>query len=702
MKSSLSNSSKEGQKEGHLHAPLKSLYTGKKTPPFLQKLQSAGINTIEDLLWVLPNRMKVLPPVQDFSRARVGELFQGQGQVLSCQARPSFRARFKSKVTLSNLTLIVKDDHSSSTLHLKWFNAYPSLVNKMRELKAIHFWGEVSEFQNHLQIVNPSFGTEAPVDSGLLIQYPTVNTVDPKKISELIQKIPADTWSEVQEYLPVEILRQRNFLPLDQSFRVLHGKEERSAELTVKAKERLIHHEFFQEQVKIHSRRSHLKKESAPIFKMPQSELNSWLQQFPYSLTEDQAQAWSEIMQDLSCGLPMARMIQGDVGCGKTSLALLAAALTQRNHHQVALMCPTESLAQQHFHTFQTFFAGKKIAVDLLLGSSKSKNEIYERISTGQSDIVIGTHSLLSEGVKFHNLGLTIIDEQHKFGVNQRIHLGQKGSRIHTLIMTATPIPRSLRLTQYGDLDISLIKSLPQNRKPIKTRIVPQESFPQFLNFMKTRLDMKEQAFVVVPAISESEVMDIQNLEKVLERFKKFFPQNIVMGLHGGMKAQEKQQVFEQFSQGKGDILIATSVIEVGINIPQASIMAILNPERFGLSSLHQLRGRVGRGKLPGFCFLLLDKTLYGTSLERVRVIESTQDGFAISEADLKIRGEGDLFGTHQSGESDRKVADLLLHEDILFQAQEDFEQLAKHDRPRLELLMKKLITFDDKVLNTI
>ncbi len=323
-------------------------------------------------------------------------------------------------------------------------------------------------------------------------------------------------------------------------------------------------------------------------------------------------------------------------------------------------------------------------------------------MAEGSIDLVIGTHALIQDDVEFKRLGLAIIDEQHKFGVEQRIKLTAKGKGTHCLIMTATPIPRSLCLTQYGDLDISTIKELPGGRRPIKTRIVAPDSFGLFLKFLRTRLEMGEQAYVVVPAIEESEGMDFQHLEKVLARFKQLFPDFSVEGLHGQMRPEEKQSTFEAFGARKVHVLVATSVVEVGINNINATVMAIMNPERFGMSSLHQLRGRVGRGGLPGFCFLIVDKGLSLEAQDRLKVIESTTDGFRIAEEDLRIRGEGELFGTGQSGDGQgRRFASIITHQSLMLQARQDVADLFDRD-PRVLAPMVLEVQKDPLVFHTI
>ncbi|MFG1514611.1 helicase-related protein, partial [Halobacteriovorax sp. ZH3_bin.1] len=383
----------------------------------------------------------------------------------------------------------------------------------------------------------------------------------------------------------------------------------------------------------------------------------------------------------------------------KTTVAVASAYLILKTGGQVALMCPTETLALQHYREIEEIL-GNDFNVELLVGSTKTreKKKINESLENGSCNIVIGTHSLFQDSVKFKNLELAIIDEQHKFGVEQRIKLMKKGENPHCLIMSATPIPRSLSLTKYGDLDISIIKTMPGGRKGQKTRIVTNSNLNNYLSFVKTRLEMKEQAYIVVPAIEESENEDIRNLEHTYELYKKYFPEFRVAYLHGRMSPDEKQAAITEFKEHKTDILIATSVIEVGINIINSTIMAILSPERFGLSSLHQMRGRVGRGNKPGFCFLVTDREITPDSMQRLQVIEKYTDGFKIAEEDLKIRGEGDLFGQEQSGVvTQKRLANIVLNQDILYEAIEDIKKYPND--------FDSIINFmnhDEKVFTTI
>lgn len=689
--------------------------TGKAAQKSIDKLNSAGINCVQDLLWVFPLRVLELPPLRSFDFAEAGRIFIGRAKILNVQAKPNFRVKGRGKAMLYNIMVHVQDTLSDKILTLKWFNSYGSVTQKISKCTFIEFMGEASVFNGQIQFTNPDFfpletasdvSPFVTVSNELKIQYPTLNTVPGVQIKKIMDKIPMTLWNNIPETLPPRLLQLKNFLSLTDSFKVIHAKIKPTPELEARAEKRLIYEEFFEGQIKIHLRRQYFKKPKANSYKVSDETFNSFSSRYPYTLTNDQLKTLGDVRADMAGEHPMMRLVQGDVGCGKTTVAMIAAMIVIENGAQAAIMCPTEALAIQHFVSCQEVFDSKKYNVRLILGSTpaKEKKLIQKELADGTIDFIIGTHSLIQDTVQFKQLGLAIIDEQHKFGVDQRIRLTSKSSGTHCLIMSATPIPRSLSLTQYGDLDISTIKVMPAGRKGHKTRIVTEETYQQFLSFIMTRLSLKEQIYVVVPAINESvEVeQDFHNLIDVLERFKKYFPDYRVEGLHGKMKADEKAQMFSAFKNHQVNILVATSVIEVGINVINATVMAIMNPERFGLSSLHQLRGRVGRGEKPGFCFLVNDKSISALSMERLKVIEGNTDGFKIAEEDLKLRGEGDLFGTDQSGsQTQKRLANIILHADVLYEAREDaLELIAKKD-PDIEILMQRY-AHDERIFTTV
>jgi len=697
MKSSLSNTT-----ELNWDSPIESLGSSKKPSPTLEKLSEAGVKKISDLLWILPLRIHKSPALSPFREAQLDEFFRGSGKVIHVEIRPAFGRRGKGNILLYNGFVVLKDNLSSESMSLRWFNLYPNQKKQIESLEQINFLGQVQEFKAQKQVINPQILTTEEI-APYIIEYPTVNKLPGSTFKKAIEMIPPALWSRVPQLLPK--LGYDKKLTLGDAFRIIHGRiapEEFTPKLKDQAEERLIYEEFLIDQLRIQTRRKYIKKKSAPIFKSNDLLIKNLKSTLPFTLTDDQEKVLQEILKDFTAGHPMMRMVQGDVGCGKTVVAYLASRVVTQLGHQVALMCPTEALAQQHFESFNEM--APEISIELILGSTKAKEKkaILSKLKNGDINIVIGTHALFQDSVVFKNLGLAIIDEQHKFGVEQRLKLVAKGEGTHSLIMTATPIPRTLSLAQYGDLDISSIKTMPSGRKGIKTRITEKQNYDKYVEFVKSRLMQKEQAYFVFPAIDESETMDLQNVKESLKKYQATFRAFKVEMLHGQMKPEEKAQVVQDFRDQKIHILVSTSVIEVGINIPNATIMSIYNPERFGLSSLHQLRGRVGRGNKAGFCFLVLDKDLPPASFQRLEVIEKNLDGFVIAEEDLKFRGEGDLFGVDQSGSlTTKKLANFLTHTAILEQVVSDVERLKETEPDILSPIFEKLAK-DQKILDTI
>lgn len=682
----------------NLDSSIDVLFKTKKNKT-LENLKQAGIKTVYDLLWVLPLHVEKVPALNNFTKIEDGSYFRGLATIRDIQQRFNPKLKGKGSAPLMNLTVQIKDYYSDRFISLKWFNTYPSTIKKLQQSEFVLFLGKVQVFNNDFQIVNPEFQmiNESEVsqikiggETNLKVGYPTINKTKNGTIKKLLDGLPADIWDQVEDLLSEEELLKNNFLSLKESFKVLHGKSSIQEEDFKRARERLIFEEFFFEQTKLYLRRKEFKAPSAILINNTDHKTQEL---FPFEFTSDQSSVLQEIKKDLASGHPMMRMVQGDVGCGKTWVAFAACIHSIKEGFQAALMCPTESLARQHFAEAQKLFGNNGIKVGLLLGGMKAapKKELYASIKSGEIQFVIGTHALIQEELSFSKLGLVIIDEQHKFGVEQRIKLVKKGEGVHCLIMTATPIPRSLSLSQYGDLDISTIKSLPKSRSGYKTRIVSEETFPKFLSFVKTRLTLNEQVYIVVPAIEESESLDINNLNEVFSKFKKFFPDAKIFPLHGKMAPSEKEESFLSFKNGEIDILIATSVVEVGINVTNATIMAILNPERFGLSSLHQLRGRVGRGEKVGFCFLVAEKKTSREAMARLEFIEQTADGFSIAEEDLRIRGQGDLLGKNQSGtDGFKKIANPIVHYSILVKARETLLKMSESNTTEFNEYLKR------------
>lgn len=689
--------------------PISSLFT-KKIPAYVAKLNEAGYRTLSDLLTLLPLHQKKITLGSDISKLGIGDYIQDKGKVLNYKCVPLYHAKGKrvfgkSRVTLFKCQATVKSDLSHNEVTLTWYNAYPNIPKILASSDLLCFTGPIREVAGFKQIVNPKiikdfvFMTE---DKAMHLDYPTVNHVPGTSIAELFEKINIHLWDTIPEVIPpTPALKHAPTITRAEAFKILHGKKEGEKKI---AEDKIIYDEFISDQLKLKARRSKILKLEAIKIESSLDELKELASLLPYQLTTDQQKTMEHILFDLKQGHPMMRMVQGDVGCGKTSIALLSALLFMKRGLQVALMAPTEALANQHGETFAPFLEKLGLKFHLLLGSTKIKERriILENLAEGNITLIIGTHSLFQDTLVYKNLGLVIIDEQHKFGVDQRIRLTNKGKNPHSLIMSATPIPRTLSLVQYGDLDISIIKTLPQGRKGVQTRIVQLSHYRQYLSFMMTRLGLGEQAYIVTPAIVDNPEMDLKNVEVVLENYKKAFPMYNVRALHGKMKADEKEEVLTAFSKNEVHLLISTSVIEVGINNPNATIMAIYNPERFGLSSLHQLRGRVGRASKPGFCFLLCDKNISQESLHRIGIIEKTTDGFIIAEKDLEIRGEGELFGQSQSGESgQKKLGSFFHHSHILENVMQDISHWNNEDPVSYQNALHK-IAGDDMISKTI
>jgi len=642
------------------HSSLELISKNKKPSSFIENLKSAGIHTLHDLLWILPLRIHKTPENQPFYQANLNEYFKGSGKILHCEIRPAFGRRGKGNILLYNGFVVVQDNLSTETMTLRWFNLYPNQKKQIEQLDQISFLGVLQEYKTQKQIISPQILSTTSTLTQYILEYPTVNKVPGTQIKKIVEMIPQSLWKEIPQAIPS--LGYDKDINLTEAFSIIHGRypsQYFNQTLKTSAEERLIYEEFLEDQLKILTRRKQIKKKKAQIYDCSESLRNDLFRQLPFKLTIDQEKVLNDIRLDLSSGMPMMRMIQGDVGCGKTIIAYLASEIVIRHNAQVALMCPTEALAQQHFESFTQLNPNLKIK--LLLGSTKTnlKKEILNEIKTGETSLIIGTHSLFQDSVIFKNLGLAIIDEQHKFGVEQRLKLISKGKGTHSLIMTATPIPRTLSLAQFGDLDISTIKTMPSGRIPIKTRITEKINYPKYIDFIKGRLSMGEQAYFVFPAIEESETLDLQNVKEGFDKYLKIFSSFSVEMLHGQMKSDEKEEVIKRFKEKKVQILISTSVIEVGLNIPNATIMSIYSPDRF-------------------------------------------VDGFVIAQEDLRFRGEGDLFGVEQSGtQTSKKLANLITHGHILEKVIQDLSTLSLSDPAKLSPHFERLAK-DQKILDTI
>jgi ATP-dependent DNA helicase RecG len=576
------------------------------------------------------------------------------------------------------LTARFYDDTGS--IELVWFQSVKWQLENLELNKEYIVFGKPSEFNGRINVVHPEMETEEEkqLKPAGLFQAHYVTTENMKKkylLSKTINKFQLTLISlakgKIKETLPEHIIRKLKLVSLEEALSIIH-KPENTTDLK-NARFRLKFEELFLIQLKIlalkHNRENKFK---GFRFEKVGYNFNKFYSDFlPFELTGAQKKVLKEIRRDVNRNVQMNRLLQGDVGSGKTLVALMTMLLAMDNGFQSCLMAPTEILAQQHFQSISNFLNGMGIEVGLLTGSTKvsERKILHEKLEAGQLQILVGTHALIEDVVNFQNLGLVVIDEQHRFGVAQRAKLWQKNELIppHVLVMTATPIPRTLAMTVYGDLDVSVIDELPPGRKPIETHHFFDNRRKQVNNFLRQQMEKGRQIYVVYPLISESEKMDLKNLEEGFRHISEAFPDVKVGMVHGRMKPNQKETAMQKFKQGETRIMVATTVIEVGVDVPNASVMVIESAERFGLSQLHQLRGRVGRGAEQSYCILMSSYKISNESRKRLATMVRTNDGFEIAEVDMKLRGPGDLEGTQQSGMGfDLKIANLGKDGEIL------------------------------------
>jgi len=619
-------------------------------------LTKLGITTIYDLLWHLPRAYEDRTSLRHIADLQDGEEVTIRGRVIAAGNERLPTGRVATKVVL---------DDASGKATLLWYNQWFQ-KERFRKLQGqmISAFGTVQKTRWGIRIPNPEWeelSEEDPLQSIRITPiYPLTEGISQGVMRKIIR-------SALEMYLPVlpDLLPQdlRDCLGLTDAataFAQIHFPD--SPKMQEQARTRLIFEELFCVQVAMALRRRHARGEPGIAFSVDPKRLNTFYRSLPFSLTSAQRKAISEIHADMASPYPMNRLLQGDVGSGKTVVALAAMMVAIHNGYQAAMMAPTEILAEQHFLSLSQFIRGSDIRLELLTGSltPKQREAARERVRKGESHIIVGTHALIQEGVEFCRLGLVVIDEQHRFGVLQRARLRDKGHRPDLLVMTATPIPRSLALTVYGDLDVSRIQGLPPGRKAIRTYWKSSQGRQQIYEGIRALVREGRQAYIVCPLIEESEKLQVKAVTEMAERLQhEVFPELVVELLHGQMKPQAKEAVMERFRRGEIHILVATPVIEVGMDVENASVILIEDADRFGLAQLHQLRGRVGRGPKQSFCLLMADPK-NEVAKERLQVLVKNQDGFVIAEYDLKLRNTGDLWGIRQHGLPELKIADLL------------------------------------------
>ena len=640
-----------------------------------ERLSKIGLNSIEDMLFHLPLHYQDRTRIYPIKDIKDGMQVSVQGEIISCQVQFGKRRILKCKIS---------DGEGLATLNFFHFNA--GQKNSFKEGQWIKCFGEFKRGYQGLEVTHPDYSLvdeniTTSVEEVLTPIYPTTEGLKQNSLRQLTeQALQHLVQNQVQELIPTALLSHP--ISLYDALMIIHrppptASIEQLESRTHPAQQRLIIEELLAQQISMLALREQAQQYESPVLK-PTTKLSKLLlKNLPFSPTNAQIRVNTEIQQDLMQSLPMMRLVQGDVGSGKTLVAALAALTAIESGYQVALMAPTELLAEQHFINFQNWFEPLDVRVGMLSGKMKvkEKRDQTENIALGLSKMVIGTHALFSDNVQFNHLALIIVDEQHRFGVHQRLSLREKGVNNglvpHQLTMTATPIPRTLAMTAYADLSVSVIDELPPGRTPIKTVALADTRRDEIIQRVYQGCKNEgRQAYWVCTLIEESEVLECQAAEDTANNLQLALTDLRIGLVHGRMKAAEKQYVMDAFKAGELDLLVATTVIEVGVDVPNASLMIIENPERLGLAQLHQLRGRVGRGKVASHCVLLYKYPLSKTALKRLNVLRESNDGFYIAEQDLAIRGPGEVLGTKQTGIADMKIADLLRDQALLPQVQ--------------------------------
>lgn len=651
--------------------------------------EKKNIKTITDLLYFFPKNYEDRTKCKPIAQVSDGETVCIEGVVF---------APVKEKWVRKNLTIqtmVLFDD--SGNINAMWYNN-KYLKNKFMAGEKYIFYGKIELKNGKKTILNPVFERpeEKKITGKIVPVYPLTDGLSQKIVQSAMEQA-MESARDLDDTLPDYIREKYKLAHIGYAMQNIHfPKTFDDYEI---ARRRFVFEELFILQLALNLQKMRVRREDGNAFADINC-VNDFLSKLPFKLTNAQNNALNEILRDMTEKHPMNRLVQGDVGSGKTVVAAGAMYTAVKNGFQAAIMAPTEILAAQHFETFSEFFKDTDINILLLTGSmtAKEKRLANEQILLGTADIIVGTHAIIQEKVEYKNLGLVVADEQHRFGVNQRAALAKKGAAPHVLIMTATPIPRTLALILYGDLDLSIIDELPPGRKPVKTYAVGENMRQRIFKFIEKNVDLGTQVYIVCPLIEETEKTDLQNAENLADKLRTIFPKMKIGLLHGKMRAAEKDGIMNEFAEGRINVLVSTTVIEVGVNVPNANIMIIENAERFGLSQLHQLRGRVGRGKNQAYCVLFAHGNNEVTK-KRMETMCESNDGFYISEQDLKLRGPGDFFGVRQHGLPEMKIANLFSDMDILKQAQKavsDFMQTKNiDDYPNLKLRTDSIFSED-------
>lgn len=657
---------------------------GPKTVALLGKL---NIYTIKDLLLFYPRTYLRYDEPVPVREAQVGE-------------RVAIRANIQSYVDIKSVRSIkivscmAKD--MSGSVKLTWFNS-PFLKQVFHIGQTYIFVGVLSVRNHQLVMEHPEYYTETQyrnLIASLQPVYSLTEGLSNKTITKLVKEAMKEI-EQLQDDMPKEIIEKMQLMPLKEAVIGTHFPQD--MERLLICRNRLVFDEFFRFLVEMHFLRNQTIKVLNHYPVEDWSAVRQYTDELPFELTQGQKDAIADIRSDMAGSTVMNRLIQGDVGSGKTAVAMMAILATVKNGYQAAFMVPTEVLAMQHYESLEKDLGKWGIRTALLCGSTRlsEKRRIYQMLADGEIDVVVGTHALIQDKVNYQKLALVITDEQHRFGVRQREKLSQKGEEPHVLVMSATPIPRTLAIIMYGDLDISVMKDMPAQRKPIKNCVVGTDYRPTAYKFIYQQIALGHQVYIICPMVEASENLSAENVMDYQERIREYFPDSIrISYIHGKMTPDEKNTIMNQFANRQIDILISTTVIEVGINNPNATVMLIENAEKFGLAQLHQLRGRVGRGEAQSYC-IMISGTDRKEAMDRLSILNASNDGFYIANEDLKLRGPGDFFGIRQSGDMLFHLGDIYNNADILKQANDAISYLESIDYP-----IKSLV--DDRTISSV
>lgn len=649
---------------------------GEKAQKLYEKLK---IYTIEDLLAHYPRGYDAYDDIAPIGTLEAGSVFAVQGTLAG-------KPRIYQTRSLKVIQMTLRD--GTGELALTWFNM-PFIVKQFHQGTRYILRGKVEKRGLGLTMVHPQVLTEQEFYNRLHVMQPVYGLTAGLTNQAVTKAVRAALEETVlnEEYIPLEIRKKYDLVDIKTAIKNIHfpkGKENMAA-----ARKRLVFDEFFLFMLAMNQLKSQ-KNVRKSNYQMKEGDvLHSFLEKLPYRLTDAQMRTYNELKNDLTSGKVASRLIQGDVGSGKTIVAVMALLMTVDNGYQGAMMVPTEVLAVQHYETMRELLEPYGVRITLLVGSMKAsqKKEAYRQIEEHGTDIIIGTHALIQERVVYSDLALVITDEQHRFGVRQRERFSCKGNEPHMIVMSATPIPRTLAIILYGDLDLSVIDELPAERLPVKNCVVGEGYRPTAYRFMEKQVAEGRQVYIICPMVEESEAIEAENVMDYADRLRTVMPPAVrIAHLHGKMRPAEKTDIMERFGAGEIDILISTTVVEVGINVPNATVMMIENSERFGLAQLHQLRGRVGRGSHQSYCIFISGNESHDT-MERLSILAKSNDGFYIANEDLKLRGPGDLFGVRQSGDLQFKLADIYQDASILHDAN---EAAASFDRQEVRMMCRK------------